>query len=214
MIKKIGLTLGLALLSSTALADQPVLKPQTGFEGDAVINDSRSGQHMTVRIHGEGDKFRSEMSPQPGMSMTSVINFKTGKSIMWMKGGPMAQMGNYYFETKLSNKNGPMNMEEAAKNADFTKKGTKTIAGETCTLWHGQPKDGSKGGTSCITDDGLHLSHTPDGETQPVFEVTRFTRGDQDDALFAPPPGSQPSPFQLPGNMGGGGMPPGMMGPQ
>ncbi len=219
MLKTLGLALGALVVSTAVWAETPPLEPTVGYEGDAVINDVKGGRSMTMKINGEGNLYRSEMNPQPGMTVYSVINFDTGKIISWMKGGPMAQMGNYYMEMDGKKNKGPMgNWADAKDKVTFTKKGTSTVAGADCTLWHGQPKDGSQGGTVCVTDEGLRLSMTPDGETKPVFEVTRFTTGDQDDALFGPPAGFQPFPYQLPGGAGGamgpGGMPPGMMGPQ
>lgn len=210
MIKKLGAALAVLLTSVPAWAEMPPLKPEVGYEGEAVINAPQAGGPIPVRIYGEGDYYRAEMTPRPGMTSYSVINFESGKVISWMKGGPMAQMGNYYMEMDAKKNGGPMgNWADAEEKVTFTKKGQSTVAGEECTIWHGKPKDGSQGGSACITDDGLRLSMTPDGETEPVFKVTRFSRGDQPDGLFGPPNGFQPMPFKMPGNMGGmmGGMP-------
>jgi len=81
---------------------------------------------------------------------------------------------------------------------ELARVGTRTIAGQGCTLWNvHSPKDS---GTVCLTQDGLLLSASGHGsvseEGQPVsgsggLRATAVAYGPQDAAMFTPPAGFQ-----------------------
>lgn len=75
-------------------------------------------------------------------------------------------------------------------SARFTRAGTATIAGLTCTLW--RYEDTKARGEACLTADGVMLrsSGTHAGQTG-TLEATAVTYGPQDPARFRIPEGYQ-----------------------
>lgn len=87
--------------------------------------------------------------------------------------------------------------------ASYTREGTDTVAGLSCTIWRYQ--DGPNQGRACVTADGVMLraQGTHQGQSGGL-EATRVTYGQQDPARFQVPAGYQR--MQMPGGMPG--MPP------
>lgn len=86
--------------------------------------------------------------------------------------------------------------QEAPSGATFTRKGTATVAGVSCTEW--DVALGDSKGVSCITDDGLMLrsdAKAPNGATM-TMEATKVTYGPVDPARLTIPSGY--SPMQMP----------------
>ncbi len=82
--------------------------------------------------------------------------------------------------------------------ASFTRKGTATVAGVSCTEWDVTAGQGR--GTSCITEDGVLLRATttpPNGTPTTVMEATQVTYGPVDATRLSVPSGY--SPMTVPG---------------
>jgi hypothetical protein len=79
--------------------------------------------------------------------------------------------------------------QETPSGATFSRKGTATVAGVSCTEWNVALGDNK--GTSCITDDGLLLrsdAKAPNGATM-TMEATKVSYGPVDPARLAVPSG-------------------------
>lgn len=79
--------------------------------------------------------------------------------------------------------------QEAPAGATFTRKGTATVAGTSCTEW--EVTVGQVRGTNCMTDDGVMLrtvSTAPNGAAV-TMEATQVTYGTIDPARLSVPAG-------------------------
>ena len=98
------------------------------------------------------------------------------------------------------------------EDAKFTRKGTETIAGQTCTVWDFAAANGT--GSVCMTTEGILLrARTSDGSG---MEATKVTYAAIPAGNFSPPAGFTKMDMGALGGaagMLGGGMPPGMRPP-
>ena len=76
------------------------------------------------------------------------------------------------------------------ETARFTRGGTATIAGQSCTIWRYENQGST--GESCMTADGVMLrsTGTVNGQTA-TMEATEVSYGPQDAARFTAPAGYQ-----------------------
>ena len=73
------------------------------------------------------------------------------------------------------------------RDAKFTRQGTDTVAGQNCTVWSVESKQGN--GTACITADGVMLRGQGEGERGGgSLLAVRVSYGEQPEELFRPPP--------------------------
>ena len=75
---------------------------------------------------------------------------------------------------------------ELDPTARFTRHGTDTVAGLSCTVWDYTSRHSS--GSACVTDDGVML-RTRDNASQLGMEAIEVTYAAQPDADFHPPAG-------------------------
>ncbi|MDB5413990.1 MAG: hypothetical protein JWR10_2325 [Rubritepida sp.] len=85
----------------------------------------------------------------------------------------------------------------APQDAVFTREGTETVAGYSCTVWRYQ--DGANEGRVCLTSDGVMLrSMITVRGTAGGVEAVQVTYATQDPARFLPPAGYQRIPAPPP----------------
>ena len=82
-------------------------------------------------------------------------------------------------------------------DAKLTREGTDTVAGQACTVWRIEPKDGGSADEArhaCITADGvpLRLVEGSGSDASTLYVATRVTYGPQDPARFQRPADYQP----------------------
>ncbi len=107
-------------------------------------------------------------------------------------------------------------MGSELRNATFSREGSDTVAGISCTMWKVTTTKGT--GDACITSDGLLLrargraNGSSQGQQQYML-ATKVTYGALPASTFEPPAGFHPLTLP-PGMMPGGAMPGGMPPPQ
>jgi hypothetical protein len=153
-------------------------------------------QTMTMWYDREGDKMRIGQDNQGYTVMdgatrrTYVVNIPQHS----------------YFEVPFD----PAQRNFVPPGMRFTKDGTKTVAGLTCTEWVANVQGHAS--SACITADGVMLSaeqQGPGGQTQRIV-ATSVSYGPQPASLFQPPTGYQrvqPPPMPGPGGPGAPGQP-------
>ncbi|MDA8049345.1 MAG: hypothetical protein M0002_04945 [Rhodospirillales bacterium] len=172
---------GVALLLRTAAArpaDQPPLVPARDA---AIVYHVQEPDGMVV-VHmyfdAAGQRVRIVSSDQPGFSL---IDHRAGRYVVvdpaahsYLRMPVPAGVGNLLF-----------------RNPDvrFTRKGTETVAGVSCTDWSWSGGNGGRR-DACITADGLVLSSHPAHPRKPGIGLVAVsvTYGPQPSALFEPPP--------------------------
>ncbi|MBL6456062.1 DUF4412 domain-containing protein [Belnapia sp. T6] len=144
------------------------------------------GQEMRMSwLTGEG-KMRVDM---PGGIGWSVVDQKAQKVFVVMEAQRMVM------DVPME---GAAMPSQPPASARFTRGGSETIAGQSCTVW--KYEDGGNTGEACLTADGVMLRSTGThaGQSGSV-EATNVAYGTQDPARFRPPAGYQP--MQLPPGM-------------
>lgn len=80
--------------------------------------------------------------------------------------------------------------------ARMTREGSDRVAGQACTVWRVQERDGRRS-SACVTADGVLLrARGPDG-TEGI-EATQVVYGAQDPARFRPPAGYRTEQMRMP----------------
>jgi outer membrane lipoprotein-sorting protein len=129
-----------------------------------------------------GDKMRMEMASPQGQ-MAVVSNGETGESFVLMtSGGQTTAM-----QLSAIDYTNPAEEWNAEMAATATRTGSCSVAGESGSEWTRVVDDETS--TACLTDDGIILRATENGET--TWETTRVERGPQRADLFVLPPGVQ-----------------------
>lgn len=144
------------------LAESP--RPTVDFRGDWVLTDD-TGIEFSARLHYSADmqKMRVDLELL-GMPMNGVRDMDTGETILWSD--HMAGMG-----MRLPN------VTSDKLDGDVTTE-TKTIGGETCTIWR------VKFIRVCLTEENIPVETTAKGFTARLKNIERT---EQDPALFKVP---------------------------
>lgn len=181
-------TLAAGLLTLPALAqEQPPLSPTRDV---SVTYRVAAGQEMRMSWLVAEQRMRVDM---PGGAGWSVVDQNSRTMFMVMDQQRMVM--------ELPMQGGPGGVSIPTRPPDsarFTRGGTATVAGLSCTIW--RYVDGTTRGEACLTADGVMLrsSGTHDGQGGSV-EATAVAYGPQDPARFRRPAGYQT--MQLPGGM-------------
>ncbi len=181
-------TLAAGLLALPALAqDQPPLSPTRDV---SVTYRVAAGQEMRMSWLVAEQRMRVDM---PGGAGWSLVDQKSQTMFMVMDQQRMVM--------ELPMQGGPGGISIPTRPPDsarFTRGGTATVAGLSCTIW--RYVDGTTRGETCLTADGVMLrsSGTHDGQGGSV-EATAVAYGPQDPARFRRPAGYRT--MQLPGGM-------------
>jgi hypothetical protein len=179
-------------LTGVAMAqDMPPTQPTR----DAAVtykSTGRKAEHTMLIRYAASGLMRMEMSGMNGGY--AVIDRKAQKATMVM---PEQRM---YMELASSQIPQPGAMPD--KDAKFTRKGSETIAGQSCTIWDYTSSHGT--GSGCITADGVMLRAT--GKDGAGLEATNVSYDPQPDSAFVPPAGFHR--MEMPGAGAPGGIPP------
>jgi len=167
-----------------AAAQQPkVFQPSRDVMVEYHIDNARPGDHRsdTVRMYftDGGMKMRIEPVGQPGYS---IVDRRNHSMIVVMAQQHM-YMQMAYDPSRV--------MAFDATDVTFSRVGTDTVAGITCTVYDAQRQ--GRSGQVCLTGDGLMLrakSAMP-GQPEGGMEATKVTYAPQSADLFSPPPGFQ-----------------------
>ena len=188
-------SMGLAVLAATMLAACSPSAPsgdagggaavfpnlfQASYRAEATITHPDSGQTMPVVIIRSGQKVRMEMNgPQGAMVVVHNPEADQTFSIVNTGGRQMALQMN---SDDVSDPNQGWTSE-----AGTTFVGPCSVGGESGSEW--SRVEGETTSTGCVTQDGIILRATTNGQT--TWETTSIGRGPQDAALFTLPAGVQ-----------------------
>ncbi len=195
-------TLALLILAAAAPAlavaqDRPPMQPTRDVS-------------ITYRMLGPRD-FTLHMSVQASTGLTRVDNpSQQGYGIVDRRNHKMTMvMADRHAYMEMPTTAGEQRSPEFDPTARFTRHGTATVAGLSCTVWEYTSEHGS--GSACFTDDGV-LLRSQSGANQRGMEATEVSYVSRPDADFRPPPDfvQQPLPTGGPApGMPPGGRPPG-----
>lgn len=180
--------LAAGLLALPALAqEQPPLSPTRDV---SVTYRVAAGQEMRMSWLVAEQRMRVDM---PGGAGWLVVDQNSRTMFMVMDQQRMVM--------ELPMQGGPGGVSIPTRPPDsarFTRGGTATVAGLSCTIW--RYVDGATRGEACLTADGVMLrsSGTHDGQGGSV-EATAVAYGPQDPTRFRRPAGYRT--MQLPGGM-------------
>lgn len=175
------MALGLAAAVPAAAQDHPaVMQPSRDVTVEyhvAGVMQGAAPRSDTIRMYfaEHGMKLRIEPVGQPAYS---IVDRSGARMIM-----VMAQQ-HAYMEVPYDPKR-VMAFDD--KDATFTRLGSDTVAGISCTVYATKRQDHS--GQVCLSDDGLMLRAKSDNPSQPggTLEATRVTYGALAPSLFTPP---------------------------
>jgi len=196
---------GLVVTEASVTQARAQDRPPMAATRDATVGYQTTGReagHAMQISYGAANGLMRIDNPQ--MGGYAIVDRKGRRMTM-----VMTEMRSYMEMTSANMPGQPSLPEE---NAKFTRKGTETIAGQTCTVWDFAAANGT--GSACITADGIMLRvRTNDGHG---MEATKVSYAAIPAGNFSPPAGfTKMDMGALGGAMGGGmgGMPPGMRPP-
>ncbi len=172
-----------ATLPAAAATDRPPIQPTRDVVVEYKIADQSAPANMPhpdrikVYFSANGTRMRVEPSGQP-MYMVMDRDAKRMEIVMPPQ--------HSYMEMPYDAKK--VDSFSAAEGASFTKKGSDTVAGLSCTVW--EVKSQQNTGTVCMTDDGVMLraqGQGADPQHSGGMEAVSVVYGAQPAALFAPP---------------------------
>lgn len=154
---------------------------QASYRAEANVRGPDGATIPVVMIR-SGNKLRMEMTTPQG-AQTIIVNPDANESyvIAEARGMRMAM------RTDASQVPDASQAWSGDLAANATRTGTCSVAGESGSEWSRQEADGTN--TACVTNDGIILRATQNGET--TWETTSVSRGAQDASLFTLPPGVQ-----------------------
>lgn len=153
---------------------------QASYRAEAVITQPDSGQAMPVVIVRSGQKVRMEMNGPQG-AMVVVHNPEANETFSIVNTGGR-QMALQMSSDDVTDPN-----QDWTTEAGTTFVGPCTVGAESGNEW--SRVEGDATSTSCVTQDGIILRATRNGQT--TWETTSISRGPQDASLFALPAGVQ-----------------------
>jgi hypothetical protein len=147
---------------------------------------------MEMRYDGNNNSSLT-LPPPPGAlgKLRLVGNHKTSEYFFWVENDPrktIMTMNEKQFAESLG-------VDLSLVKSKGTKKGSKTIIGEACTVWRVDvsiivhSKDAEGFFESCVTDDNIELKGTHNGKV--LHEMTKLQRGPQPQPMFELPSGWQ-----------------------
>ena len=175
-----------ALMPAAFAQDKPSLRPTR----DVAVSYKMLGQDTAgaaapqqVLMAWNVAEGKQRVEPPGGMGWmlidrkgnSAVMIMEQQKMVMTMPPASVAQM-----------------TQEMPPDARFTRKGTQTVAGTSCTVWDVVTSQANS--TLCVTDDGVLLraaGEAPNGGGTRGLEATEVKYGPQDAARFTVPPGYQ-----------------------
>lgn len=191
--------LALILLATPAVAQDrpPAMQPTRDV---AVTYRTNGGETVRMAWQANANRMRMDM---PAQSAAMIVDMGARTAIMVMEPQRMAM------RMAFDPSNLPFNPGAPDPSTRFVREGTATVAGLTCTNW--RMEGGPHGtGSGCITADGVMLRGSgQSGGNAGSIEATEVRYGPQDPARFQVPAGFQTMDM---GNLGAGGMPPGLGG--
>lgn len=153
---------------------------QASYRAEATLTHPDSGQTVPVVIIRSGQKVRWEMSGPQG-AMVIVSNPEANETFTLINAGGR-QMAMRSGGDQVSDPNA-----DWTSQAGTTFVGPCTVGAELGSEW--SRVEGETTSTGCVTQDGIILRATTNGQT--TWETTSISRGPQDAALFTMPAGVQ-----------------------
>lgn len=153
---------------------------QASYRAEATITEPDSGQTMPIVIVRSGQKVRMEMNGPQG-AMVVVHNPEASQTFSLVNTGGR-QMALQMNSDDVTDPN-----QDWTGEAGTTFVGPCTVGGESGGEW--SRVEGETTSTGCVTQDGIILRATTNGQT--TWETTSISRGPQDAALFTLPAGVQ-----------------------
>jgi len=153
---------------------------QASYRAEATITRPDSGQTMLVVIIRSGQKVRMEMNGPQG-AMVIVSNPEANATFSIVNAGGR-QMALQVSSDEVTDPN-----QDWTGEAGTTFVGPCTVGGESGNEWSRATGDVTS--TGCVTQDGIILRATSNGQT--TWETTSISRGPQDASLFTLPAGVQ-----------------------
>jgi hypothetical protein len=173
--------------------DRPPLTPTRDVSVTYRVAGAPTGQEMRMAWRVADQKLRVDM---PGGMGWSVMDQRAKTMFVVMEQQRMIM------QMPLNNGPGGVTIPTSPPDtAKFTRGGTATVAGQSCTIWHYENQGAT--GESCMTADGVMLrsTGTVNGQTA-VMEASEVNYGPQDAARFTAPSGYQQ--MQMPAGAPGG----------
>jgi hypothetical protein len=172
--------LALCTAHAASAQDRPVFPPTRDVAVEYQTTGGPRGRpphSLTINFYytTRGERLRADL-PNQGYMIVDT----NGKRLTMVMNGPRV-----YLEVPYD----PERMPAFAppRDAKFTREGTDTVAGQSCTVWNVESKQGS--GTACITADGVMLRGQGEGkEGGGSLLAVRVSYGEQPEELFQPPP--------------------------
>ncbi len=145
---------------------------------------------MEMRYDGNNNSSLT-LPPPPGAlgKLRLVGNHKTSEYFFWVENDPrktIMTMNEKQFAESLG-------VDLSLVKSKGTKKGSKTIIGEACTVWRVDvsiivhSKDAEGFFETCVTHDNIELKGTHNGKV--LHEMTKLQRGPQPQSMFELPSG-------------------------
>ncbi|WP_043361127.1 DUF4412 domain-containing protein [Belnapia sp. F-4-1] len=173
--------------------ERPPLMPTRDVSVTYRVAGGQAGQEMRMAWRVADQKLRVDM---PGGMGWSVMDQRAKTMFVVMEQQRMIM------QMPLNNGPGGVSIPtQPPETAKFTRGGTATVAGQSCTLWRYENQGAT--GESCMTTDGVMLrsTGTVNGQTASM-EATEVNYGPQDAARFTAPSGYQQ--MQMPTGAPGG----------
>ena len=112
----------------------------------------------------------------PGGAGAVVMDMRSGKNMMLMEDQRMA--------SEVTADGVPPQVVQLPEGATYTREGTETVAGLTCTVWSTEFQNTRS--RACVTNDGVLLRARAEGETDGL-EAVKVTYAPQDPGRFRVP---------------------------
>jgi hypothetical protein len=171
---------GIALAQAPPTQDRPTFPPTRDVAVEYQTTGGPRGHpphSLTTNFYftTRGERLRADLPNQGYMIVDTVA-----KRLIMVMTGPKAYLEMPYDPGRMPTFAPP-------RDATFTRRGTDTVAGQTCTIWDVASKQGD--GTACITADGVMLRGHGEGDRGGgSILALRVSYGAQPETLFQPPP--------------------------
>jgi hypothetical protein len=190
-VPALAAVLGLALAAAPGQAQAPRLPPE--FQARVFL----AGFPNQLEVRQSGLRRRVDVATG-GIVQTFISDRTRGALVVMTAAG--RQRVAFLFPLSQGEVNPPVPLDVSAFGSSrMTRMGASRVAGRPCVLMRYTAYAG-RSGVICTSADGLVLQMTPDGRTQPLFQVMSITFAKQENRWFIPPPDYQLS--ALPGTGG------------
>lgn len=149
-----------------------------------------AGAPIDAKVFASAAKIRMEMpgGAAPGATMAVVTDLATRQSVMFPVGDVPAA-ARIAMTMSLGEAGAPDLADLYNSGVTLRRIGLDMVAGQRCALWEATDPKSQEATVSCVTSDGVNMRTVNAKTNAPYMEMAQVSRGPQDPALFAPPPG-------------------------